>query len=131
MTIKKIKTVWFLNSIIGTSILTPLIYKYYFDSSCPFVLESEDKILIALIILILSLMINLVFFLMDKIQVRRGWQNSFVKSNLLFFIFALIGQLIIGVGFTHFDFTHLLILISYFVPGLVLWNLYLRRSSNN
>ncbi len=121
---KKIKTVWLLNSIIGTSILTPLIYKYYFDSSSPFVLKSEDKILIALIILILSLVINLVFFVMDNIQVRRGWQNSFVKSNLLFFIFALIGQFIIGLGFTHFDFTHLLILISYFVPGLVLWNLY-------
>jgi hypothetical protein len=67
---------------------------------------------------------------MVNIQVMMGWQNSLIKSNLLFFIFALIGQFIIGIGFTHFDFTHLLILISYFVPGLVLWNLYVRRKVN-
>lgn len=124
---KKIKTVWFLNSIIGTAILAPLVFAHSFGPSTPFVLKLGDKFLIALFILILALLVNLVFFLMNAVLIRLGWENNLKKANLLYLLFALIGQFIIGLGFTHFDFTHLLILISYFIPGAVLWNIYIAK----
>ena len=60
-----IKTVWLLNSVIGTIIMTCFLKVFTFSANHYIVLSGSDFLIIAFIILLIAIVLNLLFFLMD------------------------------------------------------------------
>lgn len=110
---------WISISVIGSLIYSVVTFSFFITPGFSF--SFFDKLLITLLCFLLSLILSSPLLILFKIFSKKEWFSGLIKNALfiLLFVFALTVCWFMGLnGYEDY----LLIIISYYIPGLLIIN---------